>query len=122
MTSDGGEPAREFDDRPWGSYEVLDEAPGSKVKRIEVRPGHRLSLQSHEHRAEHWVVVAGRAVATLGSDEIFLHPGEHMHIPRGARHRLANPDDETLVLVEVQTGSYLAEDDIIRYEDDYSRT
>lgn len=120
MTDSGAE--REFDRRPWGSYEVLDEAPGFKVKRIEVRPGQRLSLQSHEHRAEHWVVAGGRAVVTVGDQEISLLPGEHVHIPQGARHRLANQDEEALLLIEVQTGTYLGEDDIVRYEDDYSRS
>ena len=100
---------------------MLDDGPGFKVKRIEVAAGQRLSLQSHEHRAEHWVVMSGQAVVTVDGREIHLAAGEHAHIPQGARHRLTNPGDEALVLVEVQSGTYLGEDDIVRYEDDYSR-
>lgn len=116
-----GDPG-ESERRPWGVYEVLDEASGFKVKRIEVETGQRLSLQSHAHRAEHWVVVSGQALVTVDGHEGRLAAGHHAHIPPGARHRLANRGDEQLVLIEVQTGSYLGEDDIVRYEDDYSRS
>ena len=113
--------ALERDERPWGMYEVLAEGEGYKVKRIEVQPGQRLSLQSHEQRSEHWVVVKGTALVTLGEQEITLHSNQHLLIPVQTRHRVANPGSQPLVFVEVQSGSYLGEDDIRRYEDDYQR-
>jgi mannose-6-phosphate isomerase-like protein (cupin superfamily) len=113
--------AREKDERPWGRYEVLDEGANFKVKRIEVKPGGRLSLQSHENRSEHWVVVSGEALVTVGDKEIALRANQDILIPRQARHRVANPGNELLVFIEVQCGSYLGEDDIKRYEDDYDR-
>jgi mannose-1-phosphate guanylyltransferase/mannose-6-phosphate isomerase len=107
--------------RPWGSYQVMEEKEGFKVKRITVDSGCRLSLQKHQHRSEHWVVVKGTATVTR-NDEIFdLHVDESTYIPCGAVHRLENKGEETLELIEVQTGSYLGEDDIIRLEDDYNR-
>ncbi len=109
------------DCRPWGRYEVLSEARGHKVKRITVLPGQRLSLQSHQHRAEHWVVASGRAIVTLGSENIPLNPGDCVDIPEKKAHRVRNPGSEPLVFIEVQRGNYLGEDDIIRYEDDYGR-
>lgn len=112
----------EVDHRPWGMYEVLEEAASYKVKKIVVEPGHRLSLQSHEHRAEHWIVVAGSAMVTRNDEEISLSDGETIMIPKGARHRIANPGKTPLVFIEVQQGSYLGEDDITRYQDDYQRT
>jgi mannose-6-phosphate isomerase-like protein (cupin superfamily) len=112
---------REKDQRPWGMYEVLDEGNGYKVKRIEVKPGQRLSLQSHENRSEHWVIVSGEAVVTLDEQEIHLQTNEDVLIPAKARHRVANPGQELLVFIEVQCGSYLGEDDIKRYADDYHR-
>ena len=113
---------REFDRRPWGSYTVLEEDRGFKVKRIEVLPGKRLSYQKHAQRAEHWFVVEGTAKVTLDDKEIMVRAGEAIDIPIGAAHRVENPDDENLVFIEVQRGNYLGEDDITRLEDDYGRT
>jgi mannose-6-phosphate isomerase-like protein (cupin superfamily) len=109
------------EERPWGWFEVLYEEPGLKVKRIMVRPGKRLSLQSHEQRAEDWVIVQGRARFTLDEREFVLEPHQAVFIPRRSRHRIENPGTEELVFVEVQTGSYLGEDDIVRYQDDFNR-
>ncbi len=112
----------ERDERPWGMYEVLAEGEGYKVKRIEVRPGQRLSLQMHQSRSEHWVIVAGEALVTLGEREIRLRANEETIIPEQTKHRVANPASTPLVFIEVQCGSYLGEDDITRFEDDYNRT
>jgi mannose-6-phosphate isomerase-like protein (cupin superfamily) len=109
------------EERPWGWYEVLYEEPGLKVKRIMVRPGKRLSLQSHEQRAEDWVIVQGRALFTLDDREFALEPHQAVFIPKRSRHRIENPGTEELVFVEVQTGGYLGEDDIVRYQDDFDR-
>lgn len=113
---------REFDRRPWGSYTVLEEASTFKVKRIEVLPRKRLSYQKHSKRAEHWFVVAGTAKVTLDDEEIILRAGESIDIPIGAAHRVENPGDEDLIFIEVQRGTYLGEDDIVRLQDDYGRT
>ena len=110
-----------FDRRPWGTFTVLDEAEGFKVKRIEVLPGKRLSYQKHAQRAEHWVVVSGIAKVTLDDREITVPSGEAIDIPVGAAHRVENPGDETLVFIEVQRGKYLGEDDIVRLQDDFGR-
>jgi mannose-1-phosphate guanylyltransferase/mannose-6-phosphate isomerase len=107
--------------RPWGSYEVLTEGAGFKVKRITVLPGARLSLQSHDHRAEHWVLVAGEALVTNGGMESRLLPNQSTYIPAGQIHRLANPGSQPAILIEVQTGAYLGEDDIHRFSDDFAR-
>ena len=108
--------------RPWGSYDSIDADDGFQVKRIKVKPGARLSLQSHKHRAEHWIVVRGTARVTR-DDEVFdLQANESTYIPLGAKHRLENPGTETLELIEVQSGGYLGEDDIVRYEDAYGRS
>lgn len=108
--------------RPWGSYTVLDGAtPGYKVKRIEVLPGGRLSLQSHRHRSEHWVVVQGTATVTNGDNVMQLTPGQNTYIPLGAKHRLENQGDVPVQLIEVQVGDYLGEDDIQRFDDVYGR-
>jgi mannose-6-phosphate isomerase len=112
---------KEKDERPWGMYEVLDEGHTYKVKRIEVKPGHRLSLQSHEKRSEHWVMVKGEAVVTVGEKEIQLKANEEVVIPVKTKHRIANPGNEVLIFIEVQCGSYLGEDDIQRFDDDYNR-
>lgn len=109
------------DDRPWGFYEVLHTGEQVQVKRICVRPGGRLSYQRHEFRAEHWFVVSGVGLVTLDGRELELAAGSSLDVPIGAAHRVANPGDDELVLVEVQTGSYLGEDDIERLEDDYGR-
>jgi mannose-6-phosphate isomerase len=112
---------REFDRRPWGSYEVLEEGTTFKVKRIEVLPGKRLSYQKHSQRAEHWVVVEGTAKVTLDGEEITVRTGEAIDIPIGAAHRVENPGDGDLIFIEVQRGNYLGEDYIQRLEDDYGR-
>jgi mannose-6-phosphate isomerase len=110
-----------YDERPWGSFTVLDEGEGYKVKRIEVKPHKRLSYQRHAQRAEHWFVVAGVALATVDGRDIRVETGEALDIPLGAAHRVENPGDELLVLVEVQRGAYLGEDDIVRLQDDFGR-
>ena len=107
--------------RPWGAFDDVHVADGFKVKHIVVNPGHALSLQSHEHRAEHWVVVRGTAQVTRGDETFTLSENQSTYIPKGARHRVANKGVEPLELVEVQTGDYLGEDDIVRYEDAYGR-
>ena len=112
---------REFDRRPWGTYEVLDEGPTFKVKRIEVLPNKRLSYQKHSQRAEHWVVVTGTAKVTLDGAEIAVPAGQAIDIPKGAAHRVANESQDLLVFIEVQRGDYLGEDDIVRLQDDYGR-
>jgi len=108
--------------RPWGTYTLLEEAPGFKIKRIEVRPGAALSLQLHHRRSEHWVVVRGVARVTNGAREFDVHPNESTYIPIETRHRLENRGVEPLVIIEVQCGDYLGEDDIVRFEDRYGRT
>lgn len=107
--------------RPWGKYEVLIDEQNHKVKKITVLPGSTLSLQSHNHRAEHWVVVKGTAEVVNGENLLVLHENESTYIPAKAKHRLSNPGKTNLEIVEVQTGDYLEEDDIIRYEDNYGR-
>jgi mannose-6-phosphate isomerase len=107
--------------RPWGSFTVLEEGRGYKIKRIEVKPGHRLSLQMHHHRSEHWIVVSGTARVVCGDQEILLSNNESTYVPQCTSHRLENPGVIPLVLIEVQNGEYLGEDDIIRYQDDYAR-
>ncbi|MBF0285248.1 MAG: mannose-1-phosphate guanylyltransferase/mannose-6-phosphate isomerase [Magnetococcales bacterium] len=107
--------------RPWGSYTVLEEGPGYKIKRIMVKPGARLSLQMHHHRSEHWVVVAGTARVINGDEEIHLAENESTYIPKARRHRLENPGMIPLQIIEVQSGPYLGEDDIVRFEDGYGR-
>ncbi len=116
-----GDVAVVSEQRPWGSWCVIDVAEGYKIKRIHVDPGCRLSLQSHEHRSEHWVVIQG--VATCEVDGVVTHVqhGESLDVPLGARHRLGNDGDVELVIVEVQLGPYTGEDDISRFEDDYGR-
>lgn len=111
-----------FDQRPWGTFHVLDEQEGFKVKRIEVLPNKRLSYQKHAHRAEHWFVVRGTAKVTLNGEEILVKTGEAIDIPLGAAHRVENNETENLVFIEVQRGDYLGEDDIERLQDDFGRT
>jgi mannose-1-phosphate guanylyltransferase/mannose-6-phosphate isomerase len=108
--------------RPWGYYQSIDQGGRYQVKRIVVKPGGRLSLQKHHHRAEHWVVVRGTAEVTLNDQIKLIHENESIYLPIGSIHRLANPGKINLELIEVQTGSYLGEDDIIRIEDVYNRT
>ena len=107
--------------RPWGYYQSIDQGARYQVKRIVVRPGGRLSLQKHYHRAEHWIVVRGAAEVTLDGDDHLVHENELIYLPIGSDHRLANPGKIDLELIEVQTGSYLGEDDIVRIEDVYNR-
>jgi len=108
-------------DRPWGSFYVLEDGDRVKVKRLIVNPGQRLSLQSHKHRDEHWVVINGRARVTLDDSESDFSYGQHIYIPRGTRHRLSCPGQEPVEIIEVQTGESFAEEDILRYSDDYGR-
>jgi mannose-1-phosphate guanylyltransferase/mannose-6-phosphate isomerase len=108
--------------RPWGSYTVLEEGPGFKVKRVTVDPGGRLSLQLHHQRSEHWVVIAGTARVTRGDETFDLEIGQSTAIPAETKHRLENPGKETVHIIEVQNGPYLGEDDIVRFKDDYGRT
>jgi mannose-1-phosphate guanylyltransferase/mannose-6-phosphate isomerase len=108
--------------RPWGNYQSLDNGPRYQVKRIVVKKGGRLSLQFHHHRAEHWIVVRGTARVTIGDEIKTLHENQSIYIPMGTPHRLENPGMIDLELIEVQTGSYLGEDDIVRIEDDYRRS
>ena len=107
--------------RPWGTYTVLGEGVGFKIKRIEVKPGASLSLQMHHHRSEHWVVVCGSAKVVNGEEEIVINTNESTYIPAGHKHRLTNPGTETCVMIEVQSGGYLGEDDIVRFQDTYGR-
>ncbi len=107
--------------RPWGAYTVLEEGPRFKIKRIEVRPGGSLSLQMHHHRSEHWIVVSGMAKVTNGDHTMFVRTNESTYIPAGHKHRLENPGVCELVMIEVQSGEYMGEDDIVRFEDIYGR-
>jgi len=107
--------------RPWGTYTVLEEDPAYKIKRIEVKPGASLSLQMHHHRSEHWIVVSGMAKVVNGDKELFIRTNESTYIPAGHMHRLENPGVLDLVMIEVQSGQYLGEDDIVRFQDVYGR-
>jgi mannose-1-phosphate guanylyltransferase/mannose-6-phosphate isomerase len=107
--------------RPWGTYTVLEDSPSFKIKRIEVKPGASLSLQMHHHRSEHWIVVSGMARVVNGDHELLLNTNESTYIPAGHKHRLENPGVLNLVMIEVQSGEYLGEDDIVRFEDNYGR-
>src|SRR3974390_1743570 len=113
---------REYSERPWGNYTVLDDdAPDHKVKRLVVHPGKRLSYQRHAQRAEHWFIFAGTATVTRDGVVTEVHAGESIDIPREGAHRIANEGDRDVVLIEVQHGSYFGEDDIVRLDDDYGR-
>ena len=109
------------DFKPWGFFEVLSEENGYKVKKIVVHPGHRLSLQRHKHRREHWYIIKGNAVVTLDLKQITLSVGQSINIPAETWHRAENPDHNEMIFIEIQSGSYLGEDDIERCEDDYGR-
>ena len=111
----------EISERPWGSYEVILEHSGYKVKKITVNPGGKLSLQSHEHRSEHRIIVSGTAKITIGKATQEREAGSSVFIKRGVRHRLENETNKKTELIEVQLGNYLGEDDIKRYEDIYGR-
>lgn len=109
--------------RPWGYYTVINVGKGFKVKLVEVLPGKRLSLQRHQHRSEHWVVVSGSARVTNGRNSLYLEPNESTYIPKATIHRLENPEKRQLLrIVEVQCGEYTGEDDIERLEDDHGRS
>jgi len=112
---------RAFERRPWGGFETLQAGPGYKVKRLVVQPGHRISLQRHQFRAEHWVVVAGSPRIVVGGRVRRLKPRGTVAVPSGAWHRIENPGRRPVVIIEVQHGSYLGEDDIVRRQDDYGR-
>ncbi|OJY09428.1 MAG: mannose-1-phosphate guanylyltransferase/mannose-6-phosphate isomerase, partial [Legionella sp. 40-6] len=107
--------------RPWGSYTILQESERFKIKRIEVKPGASLSLQMHHHRSEHWIIVSGMAKVVNGEREFFVGVNESTYIPAGCKHRLENPGVLDLVMIEVQSGDYLGEDDIVRFQDNYGR-
>ncbi|MBI2069790.1 MAG: phosphomannose isomerase type II C-terminal cupin domain [Elusimicrobia bacterium] len=107
--------------RPWGRWLVIERGAGYQVKRIEVLPGRRLSLQKHRHRAEHWTVIQGIGQVVCGRRKFRLKANQSCFIPKGSLHRLGNPGSTKLILIEVQVGSYLGEDDIIRLADDYGR-
>jgi mannose-6-phosphate isomerase-like protein (cupin superfamily) len=109
------------EERPWGWFEILYEEAGLKVKRIMVKPGKRLSLQSHERRAENWVIVQGKGLFTLEGRTFDLEPQQSVFIPEKSKHRMENPGRDELVFIEVQTGTYLGEDDITRFQDDFDR-
>ena len=121
MPQDGVDTSPQFDQRPWGTFTVLDEGEKFKVKRIEVLPGKRLSYQKHSKRAEHWIVVQGTAKVTLDDREIIVSTGEAIDIATGSAHRVENPGTDMLVFIEIQRGSYLGEDDIVRLQDDFGR-
>ncbi len=108
--------------KPWGAYKSLDQGSGYQVKWLDIKPGQRLSLQSHRQRSEHWTVVSGTATVTVDDDTFELPAGKDVYIPREAKHRVANRSGEMLRIIEVQTGGYLGEDDIVRYQDDYGRS
>lgn len=114
-----GEPVRSA--RPWGAFEVIESGDGYQVKRLEVLPGKRLSYQTHEFRSEHWFLVAGSGIAVLDGERSSVVAGDSVDVPIGAAHRIENTGEEPLVLIEVQRGSYLGEDDIVRIEDDFGR-
>jgi mannose-1-phosphate guanylyltransferase len=107
--------------RPWGTYTVLEDTPGYKIKRIEVKPGCRLSLQKHFHRSEHWIVISGTATVTIGDETKLVRPNESTYIKMGEVHRLENEGKIPVVLIEAQVGEYTGEDDIVRIEDDFDR-
>ena len=111
----------DHEERPWGSWYVVEQGDGYKVKRIVVKPHHRLSYQTHEHRSEHWVVVVGTATCIVGEETVVLAPGQTVDIDVRQAHRIANEGAGRLVVIEVQRGSYTGEDDIVRLQDDYGR-
>jgi len=124
MSGEGGQNSYrvgDADTRPWGDWRVIDVGDSFAVKRITVNPGERLSLQLHHGRHEHWTVVAGRARVQLGDDEIELSANQSVHIPVETKHRVSNPGTEPLVLIEVQVGDDLDENDIVRFDDEYGR-
>jgi mannose-6-phosphate isomerase-like protein (cupin superfamily) len=115
-------PVADYEKRPWGSWQVLDQGDGYKVKRILVDPFHRLSYQTHALRAEHWVVVSGTATCVVDGQTVVAQCGDCVDVPIGAAHRICNEHDQELVIIEVQRGAYTGEDDIVRLDDDYGRS
>ena len=109
------------EERPWGSWTVLDEGEGFKVKRINVKPHSRLSYQTHDHRSEWWSVVSGKASSVIDGKVIITEPGESVEVPVGMPHRIVNDEDSELIIIEIQRGEYCGEDDIHRLEDDFGR-
>jgi mannose-1-phosphate guanylyltransferase/mannose-6-phosphate isomerase len=107
--------------RPWGTYTILEENKNTKIKRIVVYPGAKLSLQMHHHRSEHWIVVHGTAKIVNGDQTIILEENQSTYVPKATRHRLENPGKIPLHIIEVQNGPYLEEDDIVRFDDDFGR-
>jgi mannose-6-phosphate isomerase-like protein (cupin superfamily) len=110
-----------FEQRPWGNYTVLFTDESCQVKKLVVNPGKRISLQSHNFRGEHWFIVLGQGVTELDGEDIEVGPGDSIDVPIGSKHRISSGNLEPLVFVEVQTGASFAEDDIVRYEDDFGR-
>ena len=108
--------------RPWGSFTSIEKGSNWQVKRLEIKPKSSISLQKHNHRSEHWIIVNGTAKIEINDEVKFLGKNESTYIPLGAKHRLSNPADSPLIVIEVQSGEYLGEDDIIRFEDNYGRT
>ena len=113
--------AKQTDQRPWGHYTILADESDYKVKLIVVDPGKRFSLQRHQHRCEHWFIISGQAIVTLGDSKLNLSTAEAIDIPIGTLHRIENPGTKELSLIEIQTGIYFGEDDIERFEDDFGR-
>jgi len=109
------------DHRPWGRFTILADEKDHKIKRITVNPGHRLSLQRHQHRSEHWLIVTGKGCVTLDNDLLQLNPGDSIDIEIGDVHRVQNDGDDDLIFIEIQRGNYFGEDDIERLADDYGR-
>lgn len=119
--SDSSKPQIDSEERPWGSWQVMGAGDGYKIKRIGVSPHSRLSLQTHEYRSEHWLVVTGSAVCTVGGAQFVANQGDSIDVACGVAHRMVNAQDEELIVIEVQLGPYTGEDDIVRLEDDYGR-
>ena len=111
-----------IENRPWGYFEVLSNESNHKIKRIVIFPKQRLSLQSHIHRAEHWHIIEGEAIVIRNKETISLTAGQSIDIPKNAIHRIQNSGERNLTFIEIQSGSYFGEDDILRFEDDYGRT
>ncbi len=111
----------EIGERPWGKYYVLEDEPNYKLKRIEVNPKHRLSYQYHNHRQEFWTIIEGTATVVIDEEEQTLSYGQSVFIPQGSKHRIENRSEHQVVFIEVQTGTYFGEDDIVRLQDDYHR-
>jgi len=120
-TADQRQDAPGETERPWGHYVVLSDEPDHKVKRIVVTPGHRLSYQRHSQRSEHWMIISGAPVVTLDGTDHPLRAGDAIDVPVGSAHRISNPGEQDVVLIEIQSGSYFGEDDIERLDDDYGR-